>query len=226
MTRLLLIPLLAATLALSSCALKGNSTASKTPPIPAPDAQSAAAKPSAPPPPVSTPQTQVQLPPPQTVNPAALATIPPVREELPSPEPATVTKTPPTRKSSSTPAQTTGSPRTEQPAQTVETPAPVQGPPTPPATTPAEEAPRLQPVYSEEERRRVWGELEKRKGDIEGVLRGLNQSRMSADQKNVVERVRSFISMAEDYARRGDFRSAEALSGRAVILARELASGR
>jgi hypothetical protein len=49
---------------------------------------------------------------------------------------------------------------------------------------------------------------------------------MSPDQKNLAERIESFIKLADDTARRGDFRSAEALSERAEILARELASGR
>src|SRR5690349_3965785 len=91
MTRLLLIPILSAVLALSSCGMNGKNAA-KTPAAPAPPTTTAAAKPPAPPPPLSTPQTQVQLPPPQTVSPAALATIPTVREELPSPEPTTPSK--------------------------------------------------------------------------------------------------------------------------------------
>ena len=63
-------------------------------------------------------------------------------------------------------------------------------------------------------------------GDIEVLLRGINQNSMSADRKSVVQRIHSFISVAEDSARRGDFRSADALSERALIFARELASGR
>jgi len=102
----------------------------------------------------------------------------------------------------------------------------MQGPPTPPVLPPAEEQPRLQPVYPEEERRRILGELEKRKVEIDGLLHGINQNQMSADRKSVVARIHSFINVAEDSARRGDYRSADALSERALILARELASGR
>jgi len=162
------------------------------------------------------------------VSAAALLTIPPVREEeLSTPEPAPPAKTQTPRKSTAAPSQVSSPPKTEGPAQTAETPAPIQGPATPPTTAPpAEEQLRLQPVYTDEERRRVWGELEKRKSDIEGLLKGINQNRMSADQKSVVERIHSFINVAEDSAKRGDFRSAEALSERALIFARELASGR
>jgi hypothetical protein len=167
----------------------------------------------------------VQLPPPQGVSPEALATIPPARGELPVPEPSqTATKPPVTKKSAAPAAQVAPPPKPEAPAQAAETP-PAQGPATP-VLPPIEEPPRLTPVYTEEERRRIWAELDKRKTDIEGLLRGINQNRMSADQKSVVQRIHSFISVAEDSARRGDFRSAEALSERAVIFARELASGR
>jgi hypothetical protein len=81
-------------------------------------------------------------------------------------------------------------------------------------------------VYPEEERRRILAEMEKRKGNIEATLHNMNQRSMSPDQKNLAERIESFIKLADDTARRGDFRSAEALSERAEILARELASGR
>ena len=213
----LLIPLLAGILTLSSCVSRGNKAA-KTAPAPVTPTP-AAAKPSAPPPPVSTPQTQVQLPPPQAVSPAALATIPPAREEQPAPEPSQGSKPAVMRKQGSGNVATITS-TAETPA-----PAPPQGPAAP-LTPPAEEQPRLQPVYTEEERRRVSAELERRKGEIEGLLRGVNQNNMSADRKSVVQRINSFMSQAEDHARRGDLRSAEALSERAVIFARELASGR
>ena len=49
---------------------------------------------------------------------------------------------------------------------------------------------------------------------------------MSPEQKSVVARIHSFLDQAEDMAKRGDFRSAEALSDRAAILAKELAGGR
>src|SRR5207244_11138117 len=119
------------------------------------------------------------------------------------------------------PTSQTPPPTKPEATQTAEPPA--LAPPVTPQ--PTEEQIRLQPVYSEEERRRVLAELEKRKSDIEALLHGINR-RMSQDQKSVVERIRSFITVAEESAKRGDFRSAEALSERALIFARELASGR
>ena len=213
MTRLLAIPLLAI-VAMSSCALSGKNAAGKAPTPPPPPA-TAAAKPPAPPPPISTPQTEVQLPPPQPISEAALATIPAVAKE-----PETEEKPPANRK----PPAVATTPKSETPA--AETPSAIQGPPAPPPTTPAEEQPRLQPVYTEEERRRKLAEVERRKGEIEITLRNMNQVRMPPDQKSVVDRILSFIGQAEDMAKRGDFRSAEALMVRAEILIKELSSGR
>ena len=219
MKLLLAIPLITAILALASCEMHAK-TAAKTPPAPAPPVQSAVAKPATPPPQLSSPQTEVQLPPAQSISAEALASIEAVHEDLPAPEPVPMTKPPvQARRPAPAPAPPSNPPK---PEQSTEIPAPQP----PPATAPAEEAPRLQPVYSEEERRRVLGELERRKNDIENLLRGVNPNRMSADQKAVVERIRSFQAVAEEAAKRGDLRSADAISERALILAKELAGGR
>jgi hypothetical protein len=217
---LLAIPLITAILVLASCQMHAK-TAAKTPPAPAPPPQTAMAKPPGPPPPLSSPQTDVQLPPAQSISAEALASIETVHEDLPAPEPAPTTK-PPVQARRPAPAPTPPPSNPPKPEQSTEAPAPQP----PPATAPPEEAPRLQPVYPEEERRRVLGELERRKTEIDNLLRGLNPNRMSADQKAVVERIRSFQAVAEEAAKRGDFRSADAISERALILAKELASGR
>src|SRR5579872_6984554 len=70
---LLVVPLLAALLALASCEMRGNANAAKTPPVPT--ATAAQTAPPAPPQPISSPQTEIQLPPEQPVSPQALATI-------------------------------------------------------------------------------------------------------------------------------------------------------
>ena len=178
----------------------------------------AAVKPPAPRPPLSSPQTDIQLPPEQVITPEALASI--QVPEPPVPEPAPAPKTPPSKKQ----APVASAPKPETPAGT-ETPAPVNvGPVTP--SPPAEEPPKLQPVYGEEERRRIMAELDRRKNETEGLLRGLNQNRLSSEQRASVERVRSFIGVADDMVKRGDLHSADGFSMRALILARELASGR
>jgi hypothetical protein len=156
------------------------------------------------------------------VSDAALSTIPTAREELPAPEPEPTAK-PATRKPAG-PQQVSNATKPETPPPAAETPATVQGPPIAPVAP--VEGQRLQPVYSDEDRRRNLAELEKRKSEIEGILRGLKQNRMSADQKSVVSRIRSFINLAEESAKGGDLRGADAFSERALIFARELASGR
>jgi hypothetical protein len=216
---LLAIPLITAILALASCEMHGK-TAAKTPPAPAPPIQSAAAKP-APPPLLSSPQTDVQLPPAQSISAEALASIEAVHEDLPAPEPQPTAK-PPVQARRPPPAPTPPPSNPPKPEQSTEAPAPQP----PPATAPPEEAPRLQPVYSEEERRRILGLLDQRKREIDNLLRGVNPNRMSADQKAVVERIQSFQTTAEEAAKRGDLRSADSISERALILAKELASGR
>ena len=211
---LAIIPVFVSLIVLSSCILGGGTKKPKTPVVPAVD-NSAAAKPAPPSSPLSSPQTNIQLPPEQAISPEALATI--QQPQPPPPEPPAPPKAAPPKK-----PVVASAPKPEPPL--AETPAPVQTVPVPAA--PSEEQPRLQAVYTEEEKRRILGELEKRKNETEGLLRGLNPNRMSAEHRSIVERIRSFMSVAEDQAKRGDFRSADALSERALILARELASGR
>jgi hypothetical protein len=213
------LPIFAATLSLSSCILGGGTKTPKTPVVPATLDPNAAAKPVAPPPPLSSPQTDIQLPPEQTISAEALATIQ-VAPEPAAPEPAPPAKPPQSKK----PAPVAAAPKPETLAPpTAETPPPVPAGPATPSVTP-EEQPRLQPVYSEEEKRRILAELEKRRNETENLLRGF--SRASGDQKIAVDRVRSFMSVAEDAAKRGDLHSADAFSMRALVLARELVSGR
>ena len=213
------IPVFVALLSLSSCILGGGTKTPKTPVVPAALDPNAVKQP-APPPLLSSPQTDIQLPPPQALSPEALASI--QVPQPPAPEPPPPAKAPPSKKQP--PVAAAPKPETA-PESTAPVPAP---PPAGPATpvVPPEEQPRLQPLYSEEEKRRVLAELEKRKNETEGLLRGLNSNRLSADQKTSVDRVRSFMNVADDAAKRGDLHSADAFSLRALVLARELASGR
>ena len=215
MRLLLAIPLLAACVGLASCELRGNTNAAKTPPTPT--ATAAPPPVAAPQAPISSPQTEIQLPAAQPISAEALATIQtaPAQPKPPEPQPEPATR-PVTRRPAPAPAP---------PPKPTESAAPAEAQPAlPPA--PAEEPPRLQPVYSEEEKRRILGEIEKRRGEIAGILRGINQRRLAAEKKSVIGRIHSFMDVADDAARRGDLRSADSLSQRAVILAQELASGR
>jgi hypothetical protein len=215
---LLVIPLAASLLLVVSCETGGKAATAKlpaTPPVPS----ATAAKPPTPPPPLSTPQTDVQLPPAQAPTPEALATIQ-VVEELPSPAQPPAAK-PAARRP---PATNAPPPKPETPAST---PAPAETPPAPPPNPPAaEEPPRLQRLYTEDEKRRVMADLERRKAEIDVLLKGISPGRLSADQKSVLDGIHSLLNSAESTAQHGDYSSADKLSARALFLAKELASGR
>jgi hypothetical protein len=198
---------------LASCELRAKNKAAKTPPTPA--VTTAEAKPAAPPPLLSVPQTDVQLPPAQPLTPEAIATIQ-TRPEVVLPEPPPLPKT--TVRAATKPAPPPA------PAPKPEVVPPPAEPPV--ATPPPEEQVRLQPVYSEEEKRRILGDIERRKGEIENLTRPLSSRRLTTEQRTMLERIRSFLAVVDDAARRGDLRSADSLSERALIFARELGSGR
>ena len=85
---------------------------------------------------------------------------------------------------------------------------------------------RLQAVLTEEQRKRILADLDRRKSEITSLVRQINSRRQTQHQKNVVENVNSLLKVAEDAAKRGDMTSADKLSERALILAQELANER
>jgi hypothetical protein len=193
-------------LVLNACVLRGKNKVVATPAAPVPVAVVAPAPPAPPPEPVSTPQTGVQLPPPQPISAEALASIPPPPEP-PAPEPV------PSR-----------SVRTRPPTR--ETPKPeaaAVGPESPPPAV-ADDGPRLQTMVPEDERRRISADLARRRAEVQSLLK---QTRLhTAHQRDLRDSIHSLLKVADDAAERGDLRSADSLSERALILARELQSGR
>ena len=81
-------------------------------------------------------------------------------------------------------------------------------------------------MLTDDQRRRIAADLDRRKAEITTFLRQVNPRRSSTHQKNMMENVRSLLKVAEDAAKRGDMTSADSLSERALILARELANER
>lgn len=77
-----------------------------------------------------------------------------------------------------------------------------------------------------DESRRIHDEIEKRKAEIAALLNRAKKRRLSAEERNSMERIRSFLSLSDEAAGRGDMRQAEALSERALVLARELQNER
>ncbi len=189
---------------LAGCSLRGGGKSAKAappPPKPAP-----AASPKAPDAPLSVPQTQVQLPPPQPVNPLAVAA--PQEPQEQAPEPAAATQAKPPRR----PAPVAAAPKpVEPPPAAVVQPQP-----------PVEERPRLQEIVSPEERKKLADQMAVRKKEIDEALRIAAARPLSDHDRNIVDRIKSFLQLSDQAGARGEMRQAEALSERALILAREL----
>jgi hypothetical protein len=154
-------------------------------------------------PPLSIPQTVVSLPSPQPVNPDA---IPPVVVEAPPPPKEVETAQPakPTRR---------GGAPAKADSETVQTATP----PTP--TEGATEAAPFQAILSSDEQKRLQGSIEARRHEIDSLLA---RGRAHRQNKPMIERITSFLNLSGQAAQRGDYTQADALSERALILAKEL----
>jgi len=199
--------ILAAVLAISTagCTLRGKA---KPPDVPAPAPKPAPAPPPAPPP-LSTPQTHVTLPPEQPIDPDALPVLQP---QKPAPQtapraaaPEETRTRPPRSRSEPPPAQTT------PPAQTA--------PPEP-------ERPPIQEVVPLEQQREFKDKADNSKGAARSLLDKAKARRLSSEEQDLVKQIENFVRLSDDAAGRGNMRQAYELADRALILARELQSGR
>jgi outer membrane biosynthesis protein TonB len=186
---------------LAGCTVRNQQqTVVPTPPAPAAAPQPAAEAP------FSIAQTSVRLPPPQPVNPDAIPAAP--VEQPPAPEKAEQTPAPkPPRR-----VVTTPKPEPEQPAAPT-TPAP--------ATSQQDKQPAIQPILNAEEQKRLQDAILARRHEIDDVL-ARTKGHLSAHDKTLVERIHSFLELSDNAEKRGDYTQADALSERALILAREL----
>ena len=191
-TLLLIVPLVGCTL--------GASKQAAVPPPPKP----AAVQPPAPDPPLSIPQTAVTLPSPQWVNPDAIPKVQ-AAQEAPAPE---KTEAPPAPR-----VPRRAAPKPEATETETEAPAPP-----PPAVQ--EQAP-IQPILSGDEQKRIQDAIGARKREIDDKF-GRVKGHLSSHDKSLVERINSFLAQCAQAEQRGDYSQADALSERAVILAREL----
>jgi hypothetical protein len=189
---------------LSGCSWRKHpaTVAAAPPPKPA-----ATAEPEPPPTPIpeaplSIAQTNVQLPAPQPISAEALASIP-------QPEPAAPARHTRSRPPATAPAK----PETA-----------VESPPPPPAEDPARI--RLQPMVSAEERLKIKEEVESRQREVNDRLVRIRKRGLTAQEKNTVSRIQSFLNLSAQALNRGDMRQANSLSERALLLARDLESGR
>jgi hypothetical protein len=195
---LLVVPLV-------GCMLHASKQAA-TPPPPKP----AAVQPPAPEAPLSIPQTAVTLPSPQWVNPDAIPKVQ-VAQELPAPG---KTEAPPAPHA---PKHSAAAPPKPEPEPEAETPAPAAPPPAPAVQ---EQAP-IQPILSADQQKHIQSTIETRKREIEEKL-GHAKGGLSSHDKSLVERIQSFLAQCGQAELRGDYSQADALSERALVLAREL----
>jgi hypothetical protein len=181
----------------TGCSLrKQRPVATAAPPAPKP--QPAAAATPVDVEPLSIPQTEVRLPEPQPIPAEALATA-----ELPVPPQVEVPMSKPGRVASG--------------------PAPPPLPrvePEPPG--PEAPGPRIQTLIPESDRRRFNLAIDGRRREIQQILSKLEASSPNTEQREAMARVSSLVSLADQAAERGDLRQADALSARALSLARGL----
>jgi hypothetical protein len=86
----------------------------------------------------------------------------------------------------------------------------------------ADDRPRIQAIVSPEEARRIEEAIKVRKRELNERLGQLQRRQLDPAETNMVGRIQSFISQADEAARRGELAEADALSERALLLAREL----
>ncbi len=201
-------------LLLSGCLLSGKQTqkASATPPPPKPASSAPASAEPAPKTPLSIPQTVAELPAPQPISADALATTKPPEEAAES-QPA---RTPPRRS-----GPVAGPPRAEPTP-----PAPAAAAPPPPVPEQPVERPPIQEILPAAEQKRLQESADGRKRDIKKVLDQTDLRKLNPGQRDLVARIRTLVSQSDDAGMRNDWRQADALAGQALVLVRELQSGR
>jgi hypothetical protein len=187
----------ACSVSLAGCVV-GAKPKTATPPAPQPVAAPA---PAPPPDPLSMPQTQVQLPSPQSVNPEAVA-------PAPAPEPAP--EAPPA-------GRTAARPRPAAPSHTEPAAIPAVPPPPEPERGPVRE---VLPA-AESKRLKDNADINKR-----AVRAWLTPTRARRHNPSTVARIQALLKASDDAEEKGDMREASDLADRAVIMLRELQSGK
>jgi|HubBroStandDraft_6_1064221.scaffolds.fasta_scaffold457541_1 hypothetical protein len=188
---------------LAGCTL-GASKQAVVPPPPKPEA----VQQPPPEPQLSTPQTVVTLPELQPVNPGAIPKV----QTVEAAPPLEKTEAPPTTRTPHRAAVTT---------KTTDQGSDAEPPPTPPAP---EQAP-FQPILNADELKRIKGDIDGRKKEINEKLSRAKGHSLSEHDQSLVDHINSFLAQCQLAEARGDYSQADALSERALILAKELQGG-
>jgi hypothetical protein len=197
------------TITLAGCTLHAKREAS-LPPAPKPDL----VKPSADPP-LSIPQTSASLNTPREWNAAGIPSEPP-----PAPAaPPKVEAPPATTNAHRTPGppiktqEATGTPDATDPAATPEE-QPASAAPAAGETAP------FQPILSTEQQNQLKTAITTRRHDINSLL--TKAAEHGGNDQTLVDRIRSFLNLADEAEKHSDYTQADALSQRALVLAQEL----
>jgi hypothetical protein len=199
MRRVKVILVAAMAISMAGCVLSG-----KPKPMPAPPAAPQPVAPAPPPQPLSIPQTSVVLPTPQPVDPDALVT---AQQPVTPPPPVQPKPTPPTVRRSAPPPK---------PAD----PGPQQ-PPEPTFTRPP-----IQEILPPEEQRRLLTKAQSERSEAHSLLAQAQRHPLTADEKKTVASITQWLKLSDEAENSHDMRSAEELAARALILAKELQSGK
>lgn len=184
----------------SACASRKPKSAA-VPPAPK-TSQTTPYRPAATPePPMAEAQTRVYLPKPQPLDERAIVMVKPV-EPPPAPPPAARTAARPAPPTAAAPS------------------APL--PATPSADFPR---PRIRPVESEAERRRIIRDVASRRGRTLKILGEFATRPLRDAQRETFARVQAFLDQAEAALKENDLRQADELSRRALLLAQDLSRG-
>jgi hypothetical protein len=151
------------------------------------------------------PQTAVELPSPQPVNQDAVPhpEAEQVSVEKPAPAPAPAPQQIPKKSPTSRGEETDAS--TSPPTVTEEPPA----------------AARFQPILKSDEQKRLQGAIDARRHEIDDK-KNAALKHPSLHNQNLIDRIDSFLGLSKKAAEVGDLTQADALSERALILAKEL----
>ena len=88
------------------------------------------------------------------------------------------------------------------------------------------ERPPIQEILPAAEQKRLQESADGRKRDIKRVLDQTDLRKLNPGQRDLVARIRTLLSQSDDAGMRNDWRQADALAGQALVLVRELQSGR
>jgi hypothetical protein len=207
-------------LSMAGCVLRGKQQA-KLPAVPPPPPQPAqGASPAVRPEPLSIPQTQAQLPPAQPLDPQALTPAQPPSQPVGAQAPPRIRPRPgvhgpdPSRPDPAAPAATAA-----VPAAQVATPA-ASPQPAPPAEG-GEVREQVQEILPPEELKHLQDLVANQKQEVHRVIDPTVGRKLTPQQSAAVSRIQSFLQQLEEAEKRSDWRQANLLGERALILARE-----